>query len=329
MSIRLAHYLPENILSNADLAAEFPGWNYEEFESKVGIKQRHIALPGETALDLAEKASLRVLEGYDKSLIDYVILCTQSPDYYLPTSACILQNRLGLNKHCGAIDFNLGCSGYVYGLSLAKGLLAANVASNILFVTAETYSKFIHPKDRTNRAIFGDAGAATILTKEESAEIGAFCLGSDGSGAEKLIVKNGASKSPYDVQADEIVYGTDNVYTDNNLYMNGPDIFTFTLENIPQLVTDTLEKNSLGIDDVDLFIFHQANAFMLNFLRKKIRIPKEKFFIELNNTGNTVSCTIPIALEQAIEKGLVKKGDKIFLAGFGVGLSWGATVITY
>ncbi len=329
MSIRIAHYLPKEILSNIDLAKQFSEWNYEEFESKVGIKKRHIALQDETALDLAEQASLRVLEKYDKNIIDYVILCTQSPDYFLPTSACILQQRLGLNTNCGAIDFNLGCSGYVYGLSLVKGLLAANVASNILFVTAETYSKFIHPKDRTNRAIFGDAGAATILSKETLGQIGEFCLRTDGRGAEKLIVKNGASRSPYNPETDELTYGEDNVYTENNLYMAGPDIFTFTIENIPQLVSDTLEKNNLSIEEVDLFIFHQANAFMLNFLRKKIKIPKEKFFIELSNTGNTVSCTIPIALEEAIKKGLVTKGSKVLLAGFGVGLSWGATVITY
>ena len=321
-------YLPETILSNQELQKEFQDWDATSFEKKVGIKQRHVVTEKETALDLAFQAATKAIQEFDKSKIDFILLCTQSPDYFLPTSACILQNRLGLERSCGALDFNLGCSGYVYGLSVAKGLLAGGIAKNILLITAETYTKYIHPKDRTNRSIFGDAAAATILTKDDLLKLGEFVLNTDGKGFDKLIVRNGASRFPFDTNPAELDYGTDNKYTHNNLYMDGPDIFTFTIENIPNLITETLQKNKLEITDIDYFIYHQANAFMLNFLRKKSKIPKEKFYINMDKVGNTVSSTIPIALQNATEKNLIKPGDKILLAGFGVGLSWAATVIT-
>ena len=321
-------YLPDSIITNQDLQTEFPDWDAVSFEKKVGIKQRYIADNNQTSLDLGIEAAKKTLKSFDKSKIDFVLFCTQSPDYFLPTSACILQDKLGLNKSCGALDFNLGCSGYVYGLSIVKGLLSANIASNILFVVAETYTKYIHPKDRTNRSIFGDGAAATIITKNDLNKIGEFVLKTDGGGYDKLILKNGACRTPFIHEAEEKTYGEDNKYTDNHLYMDGPDIFTFTIENIPILIDETLKKNRTSIDGIDFVIFHQANAFMLNFLRKSIKIPKDKFYINLEETGNTVSATIPIAIKNALDEKLIKLGNKVLLAGFGVGLSWGATIIT-
>jgi len=325
--MNIEYYLPKNVLINSELAQEFPDWDYLEFEDKVGIRQRHIVSENETALDLAEQASLALLKNINKDNIDFVLLCTQSPDYFLPTSACILQNRLGLSTGCGALDFNLGCSGFVYGLGLAKGLLAGNMASNILFVVSDTYSKHLHRKDKTNRAIFGDGSAATLITRESFA-IGEFVFGTDGSGFQDLIIKNGGLRNRVVPDVEEIAYGNGNITSDNNLYMNGPGIFNFTINNIPQLVLQTAEKNKLTLNDIDFFIFHQANQFMLEYLRKKIKIPPEKFCIDLENTGNTVSATIPIALKNAFLKDQIKAGDKVMLVGFGVGLSWGATVIT-
>lgn len=326
--LNIAYYLPTNVLSNVQLQELFPAWDSQSFEKKVGIKKRHIVSSQETALDLALKASEYCLKDYDRSKIDFILLCTQSPEYFLPTSACILQDRLGLSINCGALDYNLGCSGYVYGLSLAKGLFLAGIAKNILLVMAETYSKHIHPLDRTNRSIFGDAAAASIITSTGIGQIGQFVLKTNGKGYDKLIVKNGASRFPIQQNAQEMQYGTNNVYTDNHLYMDGPDIFTFTIENVPPLVEETLVKNQLKKEEVDYYIFHQANAFMLNFLRKKIKIPKDKFYIDMADSGNTVSATIPIALRNAFDRKLIKKGDKVMLVGFGVGLSWGATVLT-
>lgn len=324
---KIEFYLASRKISNVEILKEFPNWDSEIFEKKIGINQRYIASENETALDLAYNASLKCLKNFDKNNIDFVILCTQSPDYFLPTSACVLQDKLGLSTRCGAFDFNLGCSGYVYGLSIAKGLLTAKIASNILLVVAETYSKYIHQSDRTNRTIFGDAAAATIITESDVKSIGEFILNTDGSGYDKLIVKNGCAKYPYNPSADQKEYGEGNLYTDNHLYMNGPDIFSFTLENIPKLIEDVLDKNEISKEEVDYYIFHQANAFMLQMLRKNTKIPKEKFYIDLEKTGNTVSATIPIALRKSLDEGIIRKGDKVLLAGFGVGLSWGATII--
>lgn len=324
----LEYYLPEKVLTNEDLEKEFPGWDSSKIKSKIGIRQRHIVSEGETALDLAENACLKVLAGFDKALIDFVILCTQSPDYFLPTSACILQDRLGLSENIGAYDFNLGCSGYIFGLAQAKGLIAAGIAKNVLFVVAETYSKHMYIKDVANRAIFGDGAAATIISASDINYIHEFSLGTCGAGYENLIVRNGGMKNPKEETPEEIEYGTQSSYTDNHLYMNGPEIFNFTIEYVPKLVSNTLVANNMSIDDVDYFIYHQANKFMLNYLRGKNKIPKEKFHIDMTDTGNMVSATVPIGLKNAIGKEIVVPGQKVMLVGYGVGYSWGATVIT-
>ena len=329
MGSRITHveyFLPEQVLSNDDLKNVFPSIDLGKIE-KIGIHSRHIASDKETSLDLAYHAAIKLFDKIDKTKIDYLLLCTQTPDYFLPTSACILQDRLGLRKNIGALDFNLGCSGYVYGLSLAKGLIEGGIASNVLLLTGETYSKLLNEEDRGNRSIFGDAGSATIISKSEDNKIFNFELGTDGAGAENLIVKNGALKNKTDTAPKIKEYGSNNCYTDNDLYMNGPEIFNFTIKNIPSLVEQTLAKNNMLIDDMSYVIFHQANKFMLGYLRKKIKIPENKFYVNLETVGNTVSNTIPIALKDSIEKGHVKEGDKVLLCGFGVGYSMGATII--
>jgi 3-oxoacyl-[acyl-carrier-protein] synthase-3 len=322
----VSYCLPEKFLTNEDLVKIFPEWSVEKIANKVGIKKRHIASDSETALDLATLAAEKLFDEHniDRSIIDFVLLCTQSPDYFLPASSCILQHRLGLSRNTGALDFNLGCSGYIYGLSLAKGLIAADIAKNILLLTAETYSKHIHPADKGNRTIFGDAATANLISSEGFAEIGEFSLGTDGSGAENLIVRQGAMRQPgkmNDLTVDE----NDSLKSSDYLYMNGGEIFNFTAGSVPVLINKVLEKNHLQQSDIDLFIFHQANKYMMNYLRKLIDIEQDKFYIYLENVGNTVSSTIPIALYEA------KKEDKlkgnILLAGFGVGYSWGGVTL--
>jgi len=322
----ISYYLPEQIVTNEDLVKEFPEWTVEKVAGKVGVNQRHVASSTETASDMATKASekLFIEHGIDRSSIDFVMLCTQSPDYFLPTSACLIQNRLGLSTACGAIDFNLGCSGFVYGLSLAKGLIAGGIAKNVLLLTAETYSKHIHPKDKGNRTIFGDAATATLISTDGFASIEDFCLGTDGRGAENLIVRKGGMRQPNaleDLKYDE----SGNPGSSDYLYMNGGEIFNFTSEAVPVLVDQVLEKNHLSKEDIQLFVFHQANKYMMNYLRKLIEIESDKFYFFLENVGNTVSSTIPIALYEAKKEGKLK--GNILIAGFGVGYSWGATVL--
>jgi 3-oxoacyl-[acyl-carrier-protein] synthase-3 len=323
----ISYYLPERQLTNKDLNEEFPEWDIEKISSKTGINVRHISAVDEFASDMAFKAATKLFEenDIDKTKIDFLLLCTQSPDYFLPTTACILQNRLGLKTTTGALDFNLGCSGFVYGLSLAKGLIAGGMASNVLLITSETYSKHIHSKDKSNKTIFGDAAAATLVTKEKGfCEIEEFVFGTDGSGAENLIVKEGGLRYPSSPNITDVIDEYGNTHNSKNLYMNGPEIFNFTGEFVPKLTNAILEKSNLDMEDVDLFIFHQANKYMLNYLRKKIKIPKEKFFISMEHCGNTVSSTIPIAMKDAFDKNELQQVKNMVIEGFGVGYSWAA-----
>jgi len=326
--INIEYYLPDKILTNNQLAKQFPDWSSEKIEKKVGVRERHIVREDETALDLALIAGKKILKNYDKDKIDFLLFCTQSPEYYLPSGACILQDRLGLNKNIGAFDYNLGCSGFIYGLALAKSLITSKIATNILLITSETYTKHIHPRDKGNKTIFGDAAAAIIIEKSEEEQIGEFVLGTDGSGYKNLIVPNGGLRNRYNPNSKEIDEGSGSIRTDNNLYMNGPEIFNFTIKAVPKVVSKTLEKNKISLKDIDYIIFHQANKYMNEYLRKKIGIPKEKYYLNLLHTGNTVSATIPIAIKDVLDNKLIKKGDNILLVGFGVGYSWGGTIIT-
>ena len=323
----IEYWLPETVLDNHQLEQEFPGWNSNQIEKKVGIQERHIAGENETASDLAYEAARKLLKNYDKDKIDFLLLCTQSPDYFFPSSSCILQDRLMLSNTIGALDYNLGCSGFIYGLALSKGLIRAGIASHVLLLTAETYSKHIHPKDRANRSIFGDGAAATGVSKADQEHIYEFELGTDGKGKDNLIVANGALRNKNNCDESAIVDETGFLRSDNYLYMNGPEIFNFTIEKVPLLVENTLRKNKMSLNDIHYVIFHQANKYMLTYLRKKMKIPENKFFMNMENTGNTVSATIPIALKESLCQGIVKKGDNVLLVGFGVGYSWGATVV--
>lgn len=322
----ISYVLPDKIVTNEDLVKEFPEWTVEKIAGKIGIKERRVAAENETASDLALKAAENLFSEHkiDKDSIDFVLFCTQSPDYFLPTSACVIQDKLGLRTDIGALDFNLGCSGYVYGLSLAKGLIAADVAQNILLITAETYNKHIHPKDKGNRTIFGDAAAATLIGKEGFAEIGEFSLGTDGKGAENLMVKKGGLRYP-DTLNDIVFEDNGNPKSSDHLFMDGGAIFNFTSDAVPMLVDNALKKNNLKLEDINLVVFHQANKYMMNYLRKLIGIDTENFYIYLEKVGNTVSSTIPIALYHAQKEDKLK--GNILLAGFGVGYSWGGVIL--
>ena len=326
----ISYYLPEKVLTNEDLLIDFPEWSVVKVASKLGISQRHIAAHNETATDMGIKAGSLLIEEYniDKTSIDFILLCTQSPDYFLPASACLIQERLGLKTSTGAIDINQGCSGFIYGLSLAKGLLCAGIAKNVLLLTSETYSKYIHSRDKGNRTIFGDASAATLISSDGFAEIRDFSLGTDGRGAGNLIVETGASRC-INIKNNIIWDENGNPVSPDHLYMNGTEIFNFTLEIVPILIKDILIKNSLLQTEIDLFVFHQANKHMMEFLRKKLKIESEKFYYYIENVGNTVSSTIPIALKEAINEGKIRSGSKILIAGFGVGYSWGGTVLRF
>jgi len=323
----IEYYLPPDKLTNNQLAKKFPGWNAKKIEDKTGILERHVVKKDTTALDLGLKAAEKVLKKYDKQKIDFLLFCTQSPDYYLPSGACILQDKLGLRNNIGALDFNLGCSGFIYGLAMAKSFIKTGLAKNVMLITSETYTKHIHPNDKSNLTIFGDGATSTIIEQSDKEGILKFALGTDGSGFQNLIVPNGGLRNRYDTNSEIIDDGTGSFRTKNNLYMDGPEIFNFTIKAVPVVVKQCLDKNNLNIEQIDYVVFHQANKYMIEYLRKKTRIPEEKFCIDLKYTGNTVSSTIPIALKNAINNKIIKEGNKVLLVGYGVGYSWGATII--
>jgi len=308
-------YLPDRNVTNEDIAEMFPSWESSKIFEKVGIKNRYVADSKEGVADMAVAAirNLQIETGIDLSQIDYFLLCTQSPDYQIPTTACIVQHRVGLSNNCGAIDINQGCSGYIYGLSLASALVSSGIANNVLLVTADVYSKHIHNSDKGNMSLFGDAATASLISSDGKYEIGKFSLGTDGSGYDKLIIKNSGLFSKSLNQDDP----------ENFLFMDGAAVFDFTAKRIPQLIEENLVLNGLAKDDINLFVFHQANTFMLNFLRNRIKIEKNRFLINMENYGNTVSSSIPLAFKDSFDG----ENRNVMMVGFGVGLSWGAVVL--
>ncbi|MCE7480330.1 ketoacyl-ACP synthase III [Microbacterium profundi] len=332
MGARIAavdYYLPERVLDNEELATEFPEWSVEKISAKTGIDRRHISAPDEFSSDLAIAAARKLFarDAIDPQTIDYVILCTQSPDYFLPSTSCIVQNALGVPTSAGATDITLGCSGYVYGLGLAKGLIESGQVSNVLLLTADTYTKFINPADKSVRTIFGDGASATLVTGDGDVDsITAITYGTDGAGGKSLIVPNGGLRAGAALQPNAEPIVRELTPSGYDLYMDGPDIFNFTLRVVPRTVEEILTKAEMEREDIDLFVFHQANAFMLEHLRKKLKVPADRFFVSLAESGNTVSSTIPIALADAEGQGKLVKGMRVMLLGFGVGLSWGGLV---
>lgn len=326
----ISYYLPQKIVANEELLKEFPEWSVDKVAAKVGVNARHLAAANETAGDMAEKAARQLFREYgiNPQCVDFLLLCTQSPDYFLPSTSCILQHRLGLRTNIGAFDYNLGCSGCVYGLAIAKGLIAGGIAKNVLVLTAETYNKYLHSSDKSNRSIFGDGAAACLVSTEGIAEIGEFSIGTDGSGADNLIVKTGASRQKQPTGM-SVLDDEGHTWYDDYLYMNGGAIFNFTLDAVPSLMKDVLLKNKMDKENIDYYVFHQANKFMLNTIRKVCILPKEKFYVNLKTTGNTVSSTVLIGLKDCLNNETIQSGMNVMIAGFGVGLSWAGTVLKF
>jgi len=316
-------YLPEKVETNEQLKAEFPGWDLDLIYSKTGIAQRHIAAPGECASDLGVAAAQKLFAEHDvdPQSIDFLLLCTQTPDYPLPTTACLMQDRLHLPTSTGAIDFNLGCSGFVYGLSLADGLIRGGVAKRVLLVTAETYSKYIHPTDRSLRTIFGDGATATLLEASDKPSLSAFEFGTDGSGADTLLVTKGGARPPEDAHQPR-----HRQRWPSDLYMDGPSLINFTVGAIPKLVDNILKAARLTKDDVGLYLFHQATYKMLEQLQQRLGLTEEQMPIVLRDYGNTVSSTIPIVIHEMRAAGRLQAELPNLLVGFGVGWSWAGCV---
>lgn len=329
----IATCLPEKVLGNDELAHDYPGWSAEKILEKTGIRERRIVAEHETAVDLAVRAAERLFEQLPEARgdVDFLILCTQAPDYVLPSSSCILQDRLGLCKQTGALDINLGCSGFVYGLALAAGLISAGMANNVLLVTADTYSKYINRRDKSVRTLFGDGAAATLISRDEnaSASMGPFAFGTDGAGADRLIVPAGGFRTPRSPEtAVEREDRSGNARSSDDLFMDGAAVMSFTLREVPKIYRELLDKAQCQPADLSAVILHQANKFMLDSLQKKLHLADAQLPRCYEFIGNTVSSTIPFALEQELGSGRLVQGSRVALVGFGVGLSWAAGIAT-
>lgn len=310
--------LPDRVISNEEICEGIGGWTPAKIEKKLGIVSRHVLGPDETPVDLAVASAEALFEKNPsfRAKVDYLIFCTQSPDFLLPTSACLIQDRLGLSRGIGAVDINQGCSGYVYGLSLAKALVDSGIASNALLLTADAYSKLVGPNDPGTKTIFGDAGTATLITDSKQSEtaIGPFVFGTDGGGAESLIVHNSGMRGDRDAARAP-------------LFMDGPAVLNFTLREVPPLFEQLLGEAGLARDDLDFVVLHQANKFLLDQLRRKLDVDPDKLIVDFGDVGNTVSSTIPIVLHRAMKRGTLRPGQTLALLGFGVGLSWAGCII--
>ena len=319
----IAIHFPERRETNSDLHGLHPEWNMPEIAGKTGIHCRYIAAPGETASDLAVKAAENLFaeQSLDRESIDFLLMCTQTPDYPLPTTACLLQQRLGLRVSCGALDFNLGCSGFVYGLALAEGLIRSGAAKRILLITAETYTKYIDADDRSLRTIFSDAAAATLIQTSEIPSLIAFQFGTDGSGGDTLMVGDGGARS-----SDQAIKPRNRKRWKSRLYMDGPSLMNFTVVAVPKLIDEILELAKLTPADIDIYLLHQATSKMLELLRTRLNLNSRQLPIRLEHNGNTVSSTLPILINDLRHEGHLRPNTHNLLIGFGVGWSWAGCV---
>jgi len=327
----LAYYLPERVLTNHELARENPDWDLQRTEERTGVVERHIAGDGETALDLALQACRKLFarQPAAREAIDAILFCTQSEDHIMPPNSCILHQHLGLSENVFALDFNLACSGYVYGLSLARALVASGQATNLLLVTADTYSKYVHRQDRAARVLFGDGAAVTWLgnSRGKARILDTRCF-TNGSQYQKFMIPAGGCRLPRSEQTG-IATADDhgNVRALDNIHMDGVGVFSFFSSRVPREILGLLAKNNLTSEQIDLFIFHQASKLILDHLTAALKLDSGRVFTNLRRIGNTVSASIPIALENAMASGRLESGMLVVLSGFGVGLSWGSALI--
>jgi|APSaa5957512535_1039671.scaffolds.fasta_scaffold20678_3 3-oxoacyl-[acyl-carrier-protein] synthase III len=312
----IEYYLPSKVSTKEDLLLDNPDWRMDDIEEKTGVKRRFICDKDETAKDISILACNQLIgKKVNRDEIEFLIIVTESPEHILPPLSCTVQDCLGLSTSIAAFDVNLGCSGFVYGLMLADSIICSQGYKKGILVCVDTYSKYIADDDRTCRPLFSDAASAILISSSNKKTIGPFVLGTDGSGSDDLVVKNSGTKS-YDTSVAK------------SLFMNGSQVFMFTMRIVPKMVNDLLKKSNHDINDIDLFIFHQASKLVLDNIERLLKIPGKKVFKNYSSVGNTVSSSIPIALAQAEDQGMIKKDSLIMLAGFGVGLSWGATLIS-
>lgn len=339
----ISYHLPDEIITNEQIVRDYllfggnpeDGVSTQSIYEQCSVRQRHLCAPEDTAKDLGNRAAERLFEEWniDRSSIEYLIFVSDALEYKGPTTASIMQHNLGLTQNVGAIDILHGCTGWIYGLSLAKALIVSGQVKNVLLVTADIPHRVIHPYDAELRAIFSDGAAATLISNQLipqgfNGSLGNFIFGTDGEGEKSLYVEKSGTRDPLSLEWLQQHQNVPSKLVGGRLKMSSPKIFLFAFRKVPKLIQQILDKHGLTKDDIDFYILHQANGTMLEFLRKRMKIPVEKFVNCIENTGNTVSSSIPIATVLTKQKNVFQPGQKIMVVGFGIGYSWGATLIT-
>jgi len=321
----IAFALPGTIHTNQMLREDYPDWNFDNLETRTGVYERRIAGPEETALDFAEKAC----KGLDLEGVNGLIFCTETPDHPIPSNACLLHGRLSLPDNVLSLDVNMGCSGFVYCLELARSLIKCGTASKILLATGDTYSRFINVGDRSTRMLFGDGAAVSIIKEAQNGKgIIDLILGSNGKEYERFMVPAGGARQPLDdASAVENKDKNGNIHSEENIIMDGFGVLSFFNSIIPGEVKKLLQQNDLELSDIDAFVFHQSSRVGLNSIARTLKIPGPKMIINMENVGNLVSASIPVSLKMALDEGQINSGDLIVLCGFGVGLSWATALV--
>ena len=321
----VASAVPQRAEGLAELAAVFGEAEAQKLQANTGVRTRHVGRPDQCASDLCCAAAQTLLQDlhWDPASLDALLFVSQSFDYFLPATSCCLHGRLGLSKSCAVFDVGMGCSGYVYGLWIAASLMKSGL-KRILLLAGDTIARMVSSQDRSAKPLFGEAGTATALETDPEAILH-FSLGTDGQGWPHLIVPAGAFRSRPDAETRLSIRGQDgNIRSAEDLYMNGAEIFTFTIREVPPLITRILGQSGFKREEVDYFIFHQANKFMLDYLAKRMGLPSQKVPLSLGEFGNVSSASIPLTIQHCLRSELSQSPAKIIMAGFGVGLSWGA-----
>lgn len=327
----LAAAVPENTIKNVNYTEHFPAEDVKEIVEKTGIKERRFVTDDMTASDLCYSAAKKLFEDndVDPEDVDALILVTQTPDYRMPASSVILQDRLGLPKSTLAFDINLGCSGFVYGLSVAYSYMQQQGFKNVLLLDGETRSKVYHPKDRKTAFLFGDGGVAALVGRNKNYGASFFSLNSDGSREDLIKVDAGGYRNPSTPETlkEKVVDEYGNIRTDEHGYMNGADVFNFAIREIPKDVKNTLSFAEVDKEAINYFVFHQANMYMNSYLAKKLKLDENKCPICLDRFGNTSSVSIPLTIATQLQQELKEEKKKLLLCGFGVGMSWATAVL--
>jgi 3-oxoacyl-[acyl-carrier-protein] synthase III len=325
----ISYAFPATRVNNAELDDAYPDRDSAGLEKLSGVPFRYVAGPGETALDLIVSAceKLAARGQLRPESIDAIIFCTQTPDFFMPSNACLLHGGLDLGPNVLAFDVNIGCSGYIYGVQLAASLVQSGAAKRVLLATADTITRYVHPRDRATRCLFGDAGAVSLLSSSEGAwPILDVRCGAAGRHYQNIFIPAGGMRQPRSAETSrEVVDSSGNVRTSEHLSMDGMGLICFFNSTVPRAVREILTRNGMRIEDVSLFVFHQASRVVLDCLGKALRIPAEKMVMDLAEGGNFSAASIPVALQRAVERGAPR--GRALLSGFGAGLSWGTALI--